>query len=339
MSLNLSSQGRSALKAWVDSHLFSPTELEVYQLSPPRYFFQYVLGLRIPEPITPDLSPREQGELIHRILERYFRDNGRLFEQAVATPAVEAACLAALGTEANRWFREWETKRPGLNPRLFARRRNRILAVLEETIRLELAQTRARRGRLVPTYLEWGFGGSGETPPLIFEAPEGPIRIRGRIDRIDVDPRHKRFLVIDYKTGATKVSGAQILKGEHLQLPLYLLAAQRLLLPDYDPLGGVFFHLSDLTKQDGLVKASAVPDYLEVSARSSSLVPERKWDEALATVEARVRELVKRIRAGDFAPRTARCEPYCDWRDICRCRERREETEHDATDPAATTGR
>ena len=64
-------------------------------------------------------------------------------------------------------------------------------------------------------------------------SPTLTIRLRGRIDRIDLHRTQRTARVIDYKTGR-KPKGLdknKLASGEALQLPLYLMAAARLL-PD-----------------------------------------------------------------------------------------------------------
>ena len=62
---------------------------------------------------------------------------------------------------------------------------------------------------------------------------ERTIRLRGRIDRIDVaeTPEGSRFRVIDYKSGSVP-SSTDVKHGEMLQLPLYAMAVERLLFQD-----------------------------------------------------------------------------------------------------------
>jgi ATP-dependent helicase/DNAse subunit B len=68
---------------------------------------------------------------------------------------------------------------------------------------------------LRPRYFEWEFG--KKMPPLTLKLKGGrTASFAGRIDRIDVDETQKRFLVIDYKTGPTKTTGAQVISGEVL---------------------------------------------------------------------------------------------------------------------------
>jgi len=71
--------------------------------------------------------------------------------------------------------------------------------------------------------------------------PEGPIRFRGKIDRVNLSP-DGQFVVIDYKSG-TAPSATEIANGLRLQLPLYLMAVQALHGPAQTPLGGGYVEI------------------------------------------------------------------------------------------------
>ena len=83
----------------------------------------------------------------------------------------------------------------------------------------------------VPRFFEVNFGGGGDIRDPEIDWPEsielGGVRLRGRIDRLDVAKDH--FAVVDYKTGSKLPGLRDIEEGLSLQLPLYLQAAQRIL--------------------------------------------------------------------------------------------------------------
>ena len=281
-------------QTWLDDHLFTPSELEAYLLCPFRFYARAFLKLKEETTWEVEMTPAETGQVLHRILERFFsskKDILQLMEEVLTG---------------------FQKDRPHLSPVLFQLQKEKIARMLLSFV--DQQQTEAsKRGSLIPKQFEWSFSG------LTLEGSP-PIRIRGRIDRIDVDSKQKRFLVIDYKTGSTKVTGKQIRSGEALQLPLYIMAVQKLLLPDYEPIGGVYFHLSDLSQKDGILHADRLPDFLELHPRSSSLVPAGQWDEIFETTRRRVGEIVTEIRKGEFLSKPEPCEPYCPYQDICRIR-------------------
>lgn len=84
---------------------------------------------------------------------------------------------------------------------------------------------------LFRSYFEVNFGQQGELsdPKLSSTQPIsiGNVRMKGRIDRIDVGSGI--FNIIDYKTGSSTITMPEILNGRSLQLPIYLQIAKELL--------------------------------------------------------------------------------------------------------------
>jgi ATP-dependent helicase/DNAse subunit B len=291
---------------WLQEHVFSATDLENHQLCPYRFYASAYLKLRPSNPLEVELTPLEVGSLVHRVLERFLRAG-----------IGGAKPFGILDEELQKCTAE----RPHLSKPLLAIQKKKIVRMLE-SFADDLEKERAQASEWKPTYFEWSFGQAA--PPLVLKDTDGkPVSFRGRIDRIDVNESDKTFLVIDYKTGSTKISGNQIRNGEALQLPIYLLAVKGLLLKDYEPAGAVYYQLSDMSKKDGLLHAERLPNFLDVGPRSSSLVPASKWDGALETIEDKVGEIVSAIRKtpiDGFLSHSEPCEPFCPYQDICRMR-------------------
>ncbi len=297
-------------QTWLDSHVFTPTELEAYLLCPFRFYAQAFLALKPPVERDVELTPPELGRLIHRVLERFLSQG----QTGVSFDSLRRRILGLMNEE----IVLIQAEHSNLSPVLLDLQKRRIERTLVSFVEDRIEEMKSETD-LRPRYLEWSFGKN--TPPLVIDALSGPpIRVSGRIDRIDVDDASKRFLVIDYKTGSTKTTGNQILSGDSLQLPLYILAVQRLLLPDHEPIGGLFHQLSDMSKKDGLLHADRLPPSLDIHPRSSSLVPGPKWEGVFRGIEDRVRYLVGEIRRGEFTSHPEACEPYCPYQDICRIR-------------------
>lgn len=271
----------------------SPTDLELYLDCPFGFYLQKVLKIEPRLEWEPELTPQEIGSLMHRILERFF---------SLRTSIQEIA---------DEEFRLIQKNRPALLPFLLSEQKKRIDRTLENFLK----ETSSQPGSLKPTWFEWSFDG------LELPSSEGnPIRLKGRIDRIDVDSNSHRFLVIDYKTGSKKITGQQIQRGEALQLPLYILAVQKLLLPDHEPIGGLYYHLSDLTFESGMIHADRIPESIKLPSRTSSLIPEKIWDSIFEKAAQKVDEVFQKISAGLFPPSPESCHSRCPFKEICTVR-------------------
>lgn len=210
----------------------APTALETYASCPFRYLLERVLGIEAVE--EPDrvllIEPAERGELVHRVLEATFRrlaETGALPLEPGGLAAAHEALDAALD-EAGR-----DAERRGVTglPALWAGERARLRAEL----RAALAAEAAEPGAWVPALFEVAFGIAwmeAGAAPLDYRLPDGrTLRLRGKIDRIDMSPDGARARVVDYKTGRVRGprTADRLAGGRALQLPVYRLAAQALL--------------------------------------------------------------------------------------------------------------
>ncbi len=182
-------RGLAALRAALPRE-WSPTQLEKYARCPFRLFLDVGAGLEEPGADGLDIDARDEGSLVHAILEAFVRAR---VERGAWPPAGGDADLAearavALGVLA-RFEREGRTG----DPAVWAARREAVLARLD---RIVAAEAREADG-LVPALLEHGFGGRSGRPPLEVAAGGATVRLRGRIDRVDAGP--DRLVVLDYK--------------------------------------------------------------------------------------------------------------------------------------------
>lgn len=210
---NLSQLGESD---WLELHsTVSPTSLEQYATCGFRYFNRSLLRLNVieepEERETMEAAPR--GSLIHRILERFFRD-----QQQRGRPAAGEAWTAA---DRNELWRLLEEE--------LQADRERGLTGLDVFAEHELRTLRAD----LSSFLEHDTAFRQETGavPREFEIhiPEvnvGGITLRGVVDRIDYSPDGRRAWVIDYKSGGTyaykNMEADPFAGGTKLQLPVYL---------------------------------------------------------------------------------------------------------------------
>ncbi len=299
------------IQLWQESraqHIYSASELELYARSPFAYYCERVLKLDSHVEATWDLNPLETGLVVHRVLERYYQEN----QLSVAEPNYQRASelieeeVAATLTE-----------REGVSDFLIERQQAKMVRAIHGVLKKDQADIAEQSSPLMPTYFEWVFG-EGEVPPLEIAGHGGQsILMRGKIDRIDVDHDKKTFMVIDYKTGGGKITGADIQHGRSLQLPLYIQAVKQHLLPDYDPIGGMFFSLADMSKKDGLLRLDYIKDYFDISLRSSSLMSPKKWQQVIDDAFALIQNIVQALQAGEFPLCEELCASYCEFQDMC----------------------
>jgi exodeoxyribonuclease-5 len=191
--------------------------LQAQALCPAWAFHRYRLGAQVLESPVAGLDARARGQVLHRLLELFWRDRGlaELLALSAADRETELARVAdlALGEENVR-------RDEPLLPRLLTLERARLVALVGEWLALE-----ARR------------------PPFAVVARErdeearlAGLVIRLRVDRVDQLPDGRR-LILDYKTGTTASPAAwDRERMAEPQLPLYAAYA-----PADEPIAGIAF--------------------------------------------------------------------------------------------------
>jgi len=209
----------------------SPTQLERWATCPFKYFLTHILKIEVaenPEEVT-TISALDRGSLVHSILERFVTaviDDDQLPERGQPWNNSHRELLMGIARKELKTAEE-----SGITGRrLFWNvARDEILDDLEVFLKKDF-QMRAKLGTR-PVAVEWKFGFGQDTPDAALELPGGrKISFRGVIDRIDAG--EGTALVIDYKTGGdygySNMEKDPLKNGTRLQLPVYALAAKKL---------------------------------------------------------------------------------------------------------------
>jgi ATP-dependent exoDNAse (exonuclease V) beta subunit len=301
----------------------SAHSLEALGACPRRFFFRYGLEVKPIDSLEPEqdrwLDDMEHGNVLHTVLERFMR---RFLHTGPGRPADspqprfaehEADILAVLDDvlEGKR------SEKPTSDEAAVAACRREVAAALRTFLRVEeryCADTGCR-----PVALEAAIGFLPKREGTEFDCQEPvalsldggrTLRLRGFVDRIDIDGREgveQGYTIIDYKKGRStrfKKSGKDALAvfddGRRLQHGLYVLMVRH-------------------------VVRGAVGDAGHVT-RFSYLFPgvdthgERlEWTaEQLAGVDTLVEKLCGIVAAGAFLPTTVQDDcSFCDFLDVC----------------------
>lgn len=284
----------------------SPSALETYARCPFQYFLSQVLGLT-PRDETEELaglSPRQRGLLLHAIVSDFFSQLRRA-GQLPAHGQDPQLLIQRLMHIANTHFSRFADTQPTGPSLMWELEQERLRERLMRLVYYEVAD----QSEFVPRAFELDFGSTPDAEqhepaeerffpdrPVSFSLEDGEsIRLRGRIDRIDVSSAGPQARIIDYKTG--RAPRGRFARGTALQLPLYLFAA-RSLRPD-------------------LVWESA--GYVGLGQRVHTPAPafsSETWPEATGVLRQILTIVLKGIRSGCFVPHPDTCRP-CPFPDIC----------------------
>jgi RecB family exonuclease len=251
--------------------VFKPTALESYLQCAFQFFGRYTVDLK-PAPVPPEerLNFMVEGNIIHGVLAELARGRGRLeeiFEQVFRGICKEERIPAGYRMEACR-------------ERLLADLRN----FLDDT--------------------QWPLDFHTQTEERFRYLLGGPVEIKGRIDRLDVAPDGRAF-VIDYKYSRAENVKKRLGSDHFLQPQLYMLAAERFF--GVQAAGMFYCGLRGGVTWAGWSDDSPLP--------ANPIPPD--WLRQATQTTLRVAD---EIRAGRVEPDPADPEQCarCDFRDVCR---------------------
>ena len=294
----------------------SARRLETFGACPFAFFAGEVLGLAAIEEPSPDLGPIDVGIIYHGLLQRFFAALGASkTASGQLTDETWGETLAVLDQAAAAYFRQLEAGGRIGSPALWKVQKQCIL----RDVRRMLDWQRKKLPGWRVAHLEVTFGARTSAPvpppgrrePISLESPHGPIRIRGRIDRIDLPADSAAgFQVIDYKTGSAPTA-SNMAEGTSFQLPIYLWACEAILPPEARA-GRVLAFFLPIRKpsKTGLLKS-----------HDSKGNPDEKYEPAMARAAEYIRRFSDAMRRGLFPvyPRGhGGCSGYCDFHEICR---------------------
>ncbi|MEO8966518.1 MAG: PD-(D/E)XK nuclease family protein [Solirubrobacteraceae bacterium] len=298
--------GAGALARLRHTEIVSAGALEAYGDCPVKWLVERELD---PTALEPEPEPITRGNLIHAVLEALLEElDGPL----------DAASLADAETALDRHLRDFAAG-PGAG--LGAGQPEVVRAGLLRGIRADLLRYlrhEAARGagwRRHGLELRFGFdpdGDGGSLPALAL----GGVRVRGMIDRVDVDGAG-HALITDYKSGAARSEqpAARWSADRRLQVALYLLVVREL--TALDPVAGFYQPLrgEDLRARGMYVDGTE----LGTAAHPRDHRSAQEFTDELDDAAQRATALAGALRAGLITPCPQNCSrDGCAHPGICR---------------------
>ena len=209
---------------------FSITSIEQYAKCPFLYFVDNILRIKVKAEPEDESDKMEFGNLIHKILYLYFQKldkmgiklgglTGKEYTRAYSILFETAESVLNDDNLVLSFFQK--EKILGIN----GDRKNSILHKFFEV------ENETDDG-FVPSFLEASFGWlKEEKNEYSISSPlyAGDIKLRGKVDRIDINKGTNQFTVIDYKSGKIGGELKKAQSGEYFQLPVYIRAAEKII--------------------------------------------------------------------------------------------------------------
>lgn len=279
-------------------YTFSPSQLESFLFCPFQFFLRYVLKLEpVDERDELEEDYTERGSRVHRVLEQLERmlaqEPGERLERAEAVILGEMESIRDRGSEIDSGLDEIERRRLVRTVRRYVRQ-------------YEAYQAASGEARPVPHLFEVVFGLEEDDPQsypgLTLGDGHATVRLQGKIDRIDLVSGAERsaFRVIDYKTGSCP-SKKDVKEAIYLQLPLYALAVERVVLRPQEAV------LHDV-------------GYWGLASSGFKPIPLKNWECDRQALEEYVTAVVAQLRQGVFVVDSCKddCTARCEYSSVCR---------------------
>jgi ATP-dependent helicase/DNAse subunit B len=280
--------------------VWSASQLNELGLCPFQFFAKRLLKLEELEEPEPGADRLQIGSVVHAALQTLY---ARFHEEGLTItpddwPRAEPI-IAPMLTDVLNFAPRRFSFRPDA---LWEQEKIAIMREVTEFVALDFSDE-SPIGKILPgvrrsVYQEAKFGAEGS---FILHTEAGPLTVRGTIDRIDVVD--DQAIVVDYKTGGTKHSLADLIAGRDVQLLMYLEGARDVLPESVQVVHGVFLYIRG-QEEIGKVDVAANADALEQA-------------------KARIAELIIGARAGRFPNEPSRmingkCSVWCKYSQLCR---------------------
>ena len=266
-----------------------------------------VENLLRPDELAPDPEAMVRGSYAHDVLQHTYRRLREETGERRVTHANLADAERILLEELRERRSEFRLSPKQTRVRAAARR-------LEFDLLRFLRSEADSDSRFEPAELELAFGLDEGSEPV---EVAGGLRLRGRIDRVDV--KDGMALVIDYKTGRS-VDRYKVASWEpenRFQAALYMLVVERLL--GLQPVGGVYVALaSDDLRPRGMVAAEV--DELGTGYYANDRLDAEEFRAKLDWALERIRATDARMRSGEICSQPDSCDwnGGCKYPSICR---------------------
>lgn len=218
----------------------SVSQLTDFFKCPYNFYIRY--GLNVKPRDVAELQSSDLGNILHAVLETYVRDMD-VNETAEETTVKAKQCFEnALSDDFYKGLRADPTMRGAINQ------------LEAECLRLcQIVKEQLKTSSFNNLATEMSFGAGEEFPPVDVAFDGGKFHLVGKIDRVDTDG--KRFVVIDYKSGAAAAhySEKDLYVGHKMQLLVYMKAVLNNY-PHLRPAGFYYFNIHNRFTQAGTEK-------------------------------------------------------------------------------------
>jgi ATP-dependent helicase/DNAse subunit B len=288
-----------------DDFIWSATRLNAYGVCPYRFLAGYILNLEEVKEPEEGMNQLQLGSLNHEILEDTYKDIKQ--ENLWIISENMGIALEILGDIAADKFKAAPQKHHFRASALWEEQQDVILRRLRLLLQRDFSDdsplNKLGENRR-PFALEMRFGFHDN---LRIPIGDTSIRVRGIIDRVDIS--ENKLILVDYKSGTSKIPPSEMAEGRNFQMMVYLMALnERIKEQDwhYQIAGGTFWH----------IRNQEISPIMEIEDSVES-------NEYIIDAQVHLTRYLEQMRSGNFAvhpskPTDNRCTSYCEFYQLCR---------------------
>ena len=302
-----------------EGRFWSPSHLELYISCPFRFFLQRLLNVFLLKVPGEEIERVDEGSLIHKVLERFFRFRKEEGLLPVDGSGEEKELIKRIADEI---YQQWEAEGYIGNRELWEIRKKRLSLLWERFIGVESTY---KHEEFLPMYFEFiigdFLGSKNKTgmPELVIKSfDQKEILVGGKIDRVDVGSDKVR--VIDYKNSSSESFYRDLLKGEKMgvvnfHLPIYLAAVKEYMTGQkkkIDLIEGTFYLFRKPKRMKPYVVKSSDPFFERDLKQRMKLKEQGRMN-----LFNQVSEIIQGAKSGDYTICPKDCT-FCEYTHICR---------------------
>ncbi len=308
---------------------YSVTEIEEYASCGLKYYYNRVLRINQEKDLELFFSPLEIGNILHSIL-NYFYKRVAVIENINDKSPIKLDVnkrekyYTLLLETADEVLTKYDFDHPIFNIEKENIKGDSLnTGLLHYWLNRELERI-SQGWTFSPAFFEYNFSDAKNK----YLTLDNGLKLKGKIDRIEISDDITEFLVADYKTKIQeKHSDKAIIDGESFQIPMYLLAAEKLLKNEYDkilfPAGGVYYSLKSNKNNMELVstyfelREKLIPKKTRKKILQIAKDSQREW---LNDIANNAKAITDKISQGNFEekPDKNKACQYCDYKNICK---------------------
>ena len=306
----------SRQKSETSNHVFSANQLSTFGKCPWQYFAKNILNLKSITSPDRQLQAISKGIFCHNVLQAVFSKLAEQHGRPFKLSEIPWDSILDLISQCIEREDKLNYASKMQIPKLWEIQKKQLADMITSYLKSQYEQNIFE---FEPFCFELAFGiataeneavdSASITAPITISTPSGDLKIKGKIDRIDIVHTESttETLIVDYKTSANLPATQASISGVNTQMPLYTKAAEILL---NKPCAGGSFHS---------LSSAKTRNFASFNISRGKLKEDEKFDQNLTQAISKIGEFVTKISEGkfDLRPQDSKICSYCDFRQAC----------------------